>query len=394
MNKPGIIIGILREISNFAIIKYFIRIGIEVTVFDNDPEAPGFFIPGVQKKLITPDPETSPVAFIEFMLEFGAKNPGNVLLINDDPASQLIAENRGDLKKYFRILVPDGLLNEMAFDKAKTSLALEKYMVPAPKTYVLTNFVDNFKKTEIEFPLVLKPRSSGGSRGQFFVNNRRELNSALDKIGDKKPSYIAQEWIPGDVTSLCNLAVLFDHKSEPKAVFTCRKLSTMRSKHIYQGIATYYISEKIPEIINIGLDFFKKIKWQGLAELEFKYDKRDAKFKMFEINPRVWAWIRLPMECGVNFPKIYYDLQSGENVELQCEFRSGVTLLRTVIDSYSLYNKYKDGEIKFSALCGNVIKKYSRLVLHPKENIVEELPWNSPNMRWISFYMKRLKKYG
>jgi predicted ATP-grasp superfamily ATP-dependent carboligase len=392
--KPGIIIGLLREISNFAIIKSFIRRGIEVTVFDHDPEAPGFFISGINKKLISPDPENNPDDFIKFLLELGKKDPGNALLVNDDRCSQLIADNKNELKKLFLIFIPDGQLNSLAFDKAKTARTLDKYQVPSPKTYFFDSLEDNLKDVKIDFPLVLKPRSSGGSRGQHFVRNRTELDRILNNLGAKKLSYIAQEWIPGGVTSLCNLGVLFDEHSEPKAVFTCRKLSTVRSKHIYQGIATYYVSERIPEIIDIGLEFFRKIKWQGLAELEFKFDERDGRYKMFEINPRVWAWIRLPMECGVDFTEIYYDLVCGEKVEPRFNFKSGVTFLRTIIDSYSLYYKLMDRDIRFGALCSDLYNKYSRVLFHPKDNLVEELPWKNPNLRWIFFYTKRLKKYG
>jgi predicted ATP-grasp superfamily ATP-dependent carboligase len=392
--KPGIIIGTLREISNFAIVKSFIRKGIEVTVFDHDPEAPGFFITGIHKKLISPDPERTPDGFMEFLLKLDIRDSRNVLLVNDDPCSQLIADNKNELKKHFLILSSDGELNSIAFDKAKTALTLDKYQVPSPKTYFFNSLEDNLKDTGIDFPLVLKPRSSGGSRGQYFVKNSNELESILNNLGENKLNYIAQEWIPGDVKSLCNLGVLFDENSEPQAVFTCRKLSTVRSKHIYQGIATYYVSEKIPEIIDIGLDFFKKIKWQGLAELEFKFDERDGRYKMFEINPRVWAWIRLPMECGVDFPEIYYNLACGEKVKPQFNFRSGVTFLRTITDSYSMYYKLMDRDIKFGALCSDLYNKYSRALSHPQDNLVDELPWKNPNLRWISFYTKRLRKYG
>ncbi len=389
--KPRIILGPVREVSMFEIIRTFTNMGIEVIVFDPDPGAPGFFMSGISEKLISPAPDKNKSGFIEFLKNVGKKYPGDVLLVNDDLYTQLITEYKDELKNNLLFLIPDESVNSIGSDKAMTAEAAAQFGIPSPKTFFLKNGDDNFNDLDIDFPVIIKPRMLAGSRGQFMVKNREDL---VRLSGVINTDYIIQEWIQGDVKNLCTLGAIFDSNSQPKAVFTARRLDVMQSKSVNQGITTYLISERIPDIIEIGVAFLKKIRWQGIAELEFKFDEKDSEFKLLEINPRVWSWIKLPMRCGVDFPMIYYDLLCGRELPSVFEFRTGVTYLRSVTHIYSQFYRLFTGGASFGYLCRDLIKKYSKIIFNSKDNLVDELPWIKPNLHWMLFYYKRLKEYG
>lgn len=393
MKKPGIILGPVREVSMFAIIKSFVSRGIDVIVFDPDPKAPGFSMSGIHEKLVSPDPEKKAEEFRGFLINIGKKYPGNILLVNDDLYTQLIAEYANELKNYLLFLISEPSVNVVGMDKAKTAEASAKYGLPFPRTYFFENPDDDLKVLDIDFPLILKPRKLAGSRGQYLIKNREDLVKSLNIVGNKKSDYIVQEWIPGDIKNLCTLGIIFDESHQLKAVFTARRLDTMHSKRVNQGITTYLVSEKISEIIESGINFLKNIKWRGIAELEFKFDERDSKFKLLEINPRVWSWIKLPMECGVDFPKIYYDLLCGKDFNPLFEFRTGVTYLRSITDTYSSFYRLLNGEINLNSI-GNLFRKYTRVIFNPEDNLIDELPWVKPNLQWIHYYFRRFKEYG
>jgi hypothetical protein len=40
--------------------------------------------------------------------------------------------------------------------------------------------------------------------------------------------------------------------------------------------------------------------------VELKRDARDGRFKLMEINPRLWQWHGLAAACGVDLPRIAY----------------------------------------------------------------------------------------
>jgi predicted ATP-grasp superfamily ATP-dependent carboligase len=389
MKRPGIILGHMAEVSMFDIIRSFVRRGIEVVAFDNQRGAPGYFMRGVSARRPAPDPETSPQEFVAFLLQLGKEYPGYVLLINDDSYNRIIAEHADKIKQNLLVLISDKPVNAIATDKAETVVAALRHGVPVPETYNIIGILEN---ANIHFPLVIKPRF--GSKGQYFIKSRSDLLKVIRMIGENRENYIVQEWISGDVRHLCSFGTVFDENSEPKAIFTARRLSVMRSKHINQGITTYIVSERIPELIESSIHFLKQIRWQGIAELEYKFDERDSKFKLLEINPRIWSWTRLPAACGVDFAKIYYDLLCGRKVSSVFEFRTGVTYLRSVVDMYSSLYKFSTGESKLGYFFKDLYKKYSKIIFHPRDNLIDELPWIKPNFRWLLFYLTKLKKYG
>lgn len=388
-NKPGILLGPLIEVSMFDAIRSFVRRGVKVIAFDHDADSPGFHLHGISGKKIAPDPRKSTRDFVDFIIRCGKEYPGYALLTNDDYYNQVLAENAGDIKKDLRILMPDEEINNIATDKLETVNAAVKYNLPVPRTNLITK---DFENENIKFPLIIKPRV--GSRGQYVIKSRPELLETLRIIDNSREDYIAQEWIPGNVRNLCTFGTVFDENSEPKAIFTARRLSVMQSKQIHQGITTYLVSERIPELIEPSIQFLRDIKWQGIAELEYKYDERDSTYKLLEINPRIWAWTRLPAACGVDFAGIYYDLLCGINVTPIFEFRTGVTYLRSVIDLYSLYYRVRIGEVTLKDACTELYNKYSNVIFRAHDNLIDEVPWEKPNIRWVLYFLKKIKHYA
>jgi predicted ATP-grasp superfamily ATP-dependent carboligase len=126
MNKPGIILGPLIEVSMFETIRSFVSSGIEVIVFDHERDAPGFYMSGISERKIAPDPVTRQNDFVTFLLQLGKEYPGYVLLTNDDLYHRIISEHVEELKKNLLILVSEGPINTIASDKAETVKAALK----------------------------------------------------------------------------------------------------------------------------------------------------------------------------------------------------------------------------------------------------------------------------
>ena len=55
--------------------------------------------------------------------------------------------------------------------------------------------------------------------------------------------------------------------------------------------------------------------FHGISQVEFKRDPRDGRFKLMEVNPRLWQWHGLAAACGVDLPLIAYRDLTGERVE-------------------------------------------------------------------------------
>jgi predicted ATP-grasp superfamily ATP-dependent carboligase len=62
----------------------------------------------------------------------------------------------------------------------------------------------------------------------------------------------------------------------------------------------------VPEVVEASLQLLRSFGYHGLSQVEFKRDARDGRYKLMEINPRLWQWHGLASACGVDLPRIAY----------------------------------------------------------------------------------------
>ena len=80
------------------------------------------------------------------------------------------------------------------------------------------------------------------------------------------------------------------------------------------------------EVVDAGLRFLRGLGFHGISQVEFKRDPRDGRFKLMEINPRLWQWHGLAAACGVDLPLIAYRDLTGEPRRAGLDERVGQAL--------------------------------------------------------------------
>jgi predicted ATP-grasp superfamily ATP-dependent carboligase len=58
----------------------------------------------------------------------------------------------------------------------------------------------------------------------------------------------------------------------------------------------------------------ESIGFDGMVEVEFKFDPRDGKYKILDVNPRPWAWHRLSKAAGADFAYLLWKQKVGLDV--------------------------------------------------------------------------------
>jgi len=69
-----------------------------------------------------------------------------------------------------------------------------------------------------------------------------------------------------------------------------------------------------PEVERIAERFLGGIGYEGLVEIEFKRDSRDGRYKMLDVNPRIWSWHALGRRVGIDFPFLQWRELCGVEV--------------------------------------------------------------------------------
>jgi predicted ATP-grasp superfamily ATP-dependent carboligase len=114
---------------------------------------------------------------------------------------------------------------------------------------------------------------------------------------------MVQELIPGGDDTLYTIGSYVARDGRPLGVFSGRKL-----RQTPPGIGTCRVGEAVwvQDAVDSALRLLERFGYFGLSQVEFKRDPRDGKFKLMEINPRLWQWHGLAAACGIDLPRIAY----------------------------------------------------------------------------------------
>ncbi len=170
----------------------------------------------------------------------------------------------------------------IARDKKKLMLFCEKYGFPIPRTF----FSKDEIKKDARFPLLFKKRFGSGARGQIIAKDSYTFSKLIEDLN--LDEYIIQEYITNDKEVY---GAFFLYKDGELKSWAChRRIRTYPKEGGVSVFSEIFFEESLKES---GKKILDRLFWSGLAMLEFVYDRRDKKFKLLEINPRLWGSILL-----------------------------------------------------------------------------------------------------
>ena len=162
------------------------------------------------------------------------------------------------------------------------------------------------------------------------VNDRAALLARYDEAAALvgRDAIMVQEFIPGGGEAQFSYAGVWDHGT-PVASLVARR--TRQYPVDFGFTSTFVETIEHPEVEAQAFRFLADLRFSGLVEVEFKFDARDGRIKLLDVNPRAWTWIGLGAAAGVDFPAIQFALATGETVSRHarpCRRRLGSRLAR------------------------------------------------------------------
>ena len=167
---------------------------------------------------------------------------------------------------------------------------------------------------QVTYPCVLKPvaayqwRRAGnwslvGARKAIGAYSSEQLRSEYTTISQASPTVLIQEMIPGGDDCLVIVACYFDAASKCLGWFNTQKL--VQSP---EGFGTGCIVQAAdrPELLERTVRLLERLRYSGIAEVEYKLDSRSGEYQLIEINPRPWDQHRIGNACGVNLMYLAY----------------------------------------------------------------------------------------
>ena len=256
---------------------------------------------------------------LQYLLNLCEKHKlhGWALFPTDDETVALIARNHSVLRKRFRLTTPPWEVLRLAYDKRLTHRLAVKNGVDQPQTYLPKN-QQEIAALECRFPVILKLAFTQGANDStdskaWRAGDREALLSSYDEacaLADPEVIMI-QEWIPGGSEEQFSFAALCVD-GDPLAWITARRTRQYATDH---GLESSYVeSADVPEIEALARPLLKALSSTGLVEVEFKRDPRDGRYKLLDINSRVWDWHTLGSQAGTDFPHLLWRVIHGERI--------------------------------------------------------------------------------
>ncbi|HZX20863.1 MAG TPA: carboxylate--amine ligase [Clostridia bacterium] len=313
------------------------------------------------EKPIAPHYKTDKKGFIEFLKGYAKKQAlPPVLIPCHDSYVEVVDEYLDELKELY--LIPQteaGLYTRLMNKETLHKLAMEKG-VTVPETIGVNE--DNFYEkieTIIKYPCIVKPTDSSAfvarfRRKIFKVNNREELEEALEKAHDADLEVIVQRIIPGFDDNMYAFDAYLNQDSKVTHWMTAQKY---RQYPINFGASVYTGQKYVPELYDIGAKFLEGVKYKGFAEIEFKKDAETGQFYLIEVNARITNFNNLIYKVGLNIPYITYMEMIGQPLESKAITRDiNRVFWYAYEDILAIIDYIKTGQLSFREVAKSLLR--------------------------------------
>ena len=310
-------------VNGLAAIRSLGRAGAGVVALDHRPWALGlrsrFAVP-----FVAPDPGADEEGFVSALVRLGdALGQAAPIFPTHDEGLNTIARHAEELGDRFLYPFPAWSSLQRIQSKRYQLETAEAAGVDVPRTGHPRSANEAAAIAEdVGYPVLVKPADPvefkrRHRRQAFRCESRAELEKAYALAEPHEP--MVQELVPGGDDTLYTLGSYLNDAGEPLGVFSGRKL-----RQTPPTVGTCRVGEAVwvQDVVDSGLRFLAALEYRGVSQVEFKRDPRDGRFKLMEINPRLYQWHGLAAACGVDLPALAYRDLLG----LQCppvEMRGG-----------------------------------------------------------------------
>ena len=250
----------------------------------------------VKMAVVEPNLEDDAV-FVRTLTDFAKAHAGKTLVLVScgDNYTGLMARARAALEPYYKFACPTPELVAELDTKEFFYKACERHGLSYPRTFGCTN--ENYKTVELPFPFpcIIKASNSVAywnckfphKKKVFVAYNKEEFDAITAAIysSSYQDNLVLQEYIPGDDNCMrvLNCYSGLDHKVKLMALGR-----PLLEEQTPEGIGNYaaIMNVRDDELMEKMKAFLEDVGWEGFSNFDMKYDARDGKYKLFEMNPR------------------------------------------------------------------------------------------------------------
>ena len=303
--QPAVPVVIFKLVSDplqhggLAIARSLGRIGAPVYTAYRDPNTPASRSRHVSGSFVVKAPSSDAHDMVAALVDISTRVGNRPLLLPiDDTAAGFVDQCAGELEAAYRFPrqppgLPAQLSNKRLMDELCRSMGTPTPAARFPRSE--EEFLSGAR--ELGFPVVLKSmdpvllRSRPNAASVAIADDEadaRRLYRAMEV--PEAPNLMLQEYIPGDSTSVWMFNGYFDANSTCRFGVTGQKL---RQTPPDTGATSLGICLRNEAVESQAIQFLEKVGYRGIVDMGFRYDERDGRYLLLDVNPRVGSSFRL-----------------------------------------------------------------------------------------------------
>jgi predicted ATP-grasp superfamily ATP-dependent carboligase len=345
------------DYQGLGVVRSLGRHGIPVYVIDDEPSI-SRYSRYATKSFRVPELRVS-ARIVETVMDIGRRFglDGWVLYPTRDEIVAAFAQHKQELSKIFRVPTPGWESVRPAWDKRLTYELAARLGIPAPETHVVSDLAE-LRSLDLRLPVALKPAIK-----EHFIyvtkvkalraDTAAELDAVFRQTCNVIPveEVMVQELIPGD--GECQFSYCgFFKEGKPLAKMLVRR--ARQRPAVFGRSSTYVETVDMPELEEPSERFLEAIGYYGLAEMEYKFDQRDGRYKILDVNLRTWGSHTIGRPAGVDFAYLLFRDQLGQPVD-PVRAKAGVRWIRLATDLPTSLGQISRGRLSWRVFLKSLV---------------------------------------
>jgi len=278
-----------------------------VIVGDSSDTAPALYF--AERAYILP--RIHETAYIDTIIDICNRENIALIVPTIDTDLLLLAERKNQIEKESKavVLVSDKQVIRICRDKTLTRSFLKQHGFNTPRIYTS----EELEQGDINYPLIIKPKSGSSSNHVFQIHNKRELEFYRDIV----PEPIVQDFLDGQEYTV---DIFLNFISEVITIVPRLRLAT-RGGEISKGkiIKDNYIIKDCFRMISM-------LKPIGQITVQLIFTAKGIEY--IEINPRFGGGTPMSIYCGADSCEKLFRLLRGDTLEYNEDYQDNLMFLR------------------------------------------------------------------
>ncbi len=296
-STPVIVVGAQAH-GPLGIFRSLGRLGIPVHALDPEPRAAPSYSRYLRSCTAFDIVGSSSDAIVKQLLRLSTTfDRAPILIPTSDQSTVLVDEYRAVLDGPMLLpRQPAGLARSLADKRSMAALAVA-HGVATPNLVIPTSIEDvRAYASGATFPVMLKGIDGARLRVRtghkmVIVEEPAELERLYAEMEDPSdPNLMLQEYIPGGDDDIWMFNGYFDADSECLVGFTGRKI---RQTPIHTGATSLGVCLPNDQVYETTVRWMKALGYRGILDIGYRFDARDGRYKVLDVNPRIGATFRL-----------------------------------------------------------------------------------------------------